>query len=187
MSDDDVKFIRNLRPNGVNIRVAGLKLHLNRRGAVADSIAVPLTAFADRGFQANFARGVIEEISKDTFLSLAQRIEDEPQGTIRPRPVRYQIDPENPTIKTFLPEFMSPKLDLLVTSDSDADAAKLDAASEKELAKLRKQQTALAKEVATAEKKKKARTKTSPARQGVIKGVVGGEEFPNLVESAGND
>jgi hypothetical protein len=124
------KYIRNLRPNALNIRVGGrhsaeavgssnsarLSLQLGRRYSRTDSAALSDADFADTQIQQALRRGHIEEISEDSFMQLAARpdqddsyrAEDEPQTKkrIERDPTTLTIPAEDtPYGKTIIAEF----------------------------------------------------------------------------------
>lgn len=74
---NEVIYVRNLRPNGLIIKLNGLKYPvLERRGARGDTMALPVEAENDP-IVAKFLRtGYLEQISKEAFFELSSRTED---------------------------------------------------------------------------------------------------------------
>jgi hypothetical protein len=124
------RYIRNLRPNALNIRVGGrhsteavgsqnaakLSLQLGRRYSRTDSAAISEADFNDTQIQQALRRGHVEEISEESFMTLAARpdqddsyrAEDEPQTRkrIERDPTLLQIPAEDTAYgKTIVPEF----------------------------------------------------------------------------------
>lgn len=87
----ETRYIRNLRPNSVNLRVGGrlssqsvaapaaarLELQLSRRGSRADNAAISERDFKDVQIQQALRRGQVEEISEEAFMTLQTIIDDE--------------------------------------------------------------------------------------------------------------
>ena len=69
----DVLYVRNTRPNAVLIRVGGIKYTAERRGSREDSLALPGDWRNDPIVATFLQQGVIEEISKETFMTLGSR------------------------------------------------------------------------------------------------------------------
>ena len=74
------RYIRNRRPNGLNIRVGGrqsynarLNIQLGRRGSRSDTIALDAQDFNSREVQTHLRQGNIEEISEESFMTLGLR------------------------------------------------------------------------------------------------------------------
>jgi hypothetical protein len=126
----ETKYIRNLRPNSLNLRIGGrlsaqsvpavgaarLALQLGRRYSRTDSAALSEADFKDGQVQNALRRGHIEEISEESFMTLAARPDqddsyrdpDEPQTKkrIERDPTTLQIPAEDtPYGKTIVPEF----------------------------------------------------------------------------------
>lgn len=72
----DILYVRNRRPNAVLIRVDGIKYTVERRGSREDSAALPAAWRDDPSVQTFLNQGVLEEISKDAFMTLGSRPED---------------------------------------------------------------------------------------------------------------
>lgn len=66
-------YLRNGRPNGLVIKYAGNRFNLRHRGHREDSIALPEEALTDRDIARWVKQGVLEKISKDSFLELGRR------------------------------------------------------------------------------------------------------------------
>lgn len=204
-----VRYIRNRRPNQVTLKLYPrtqnqIVFKLERRGTMADSLAVPAEAFTDNGFLRNIQKGTIEEISEAIFMGLGTRLEDKPQGELverTPHGVASAFDPdvkglkmgvwnEDPesgerfyepfTIEKFNQELMKPRLEFAVITDSeeDADEALIAAGQKPGKPKARKSKTT------TEEKAEKFDTVTraNTPRRGVVKGVVGGSTLGNEIE-----
>jgi hypothetical protein len=128
---ENTRYIRNLRPNALNLRVGGrhsaesvglanaggvVSLQLGRRYSRTDSAAISEKNFNDTQIQQALRRGHIEEISEDSFMQLAARpdqddsyrAEDEPQTKkrIERDPTTLTIPAEDtPYGKTIIAEF----------------------------------------------------------------------------------
>jgi hypothetical protein len=72
----DILYVRNMRPNAVLIRVDGIKYTVERRGSREDSAALPAAWRDDPSVQTFLNQGILEEISKDAFMTLGSRPED---------------------------------------------------------------------------------------------------------------
>lgn len=151
---NEVRYIRNRRPNMFKIKLYArtpnqVVFPLERRGHPSDCIAVPGDAFNDHGFLKNLRTGAIEEITQETFMALALRVDQNPPQAQLVERVRHGIasdfDPEV-HIKTGhrwevegetmfnayeVPEFeklsretelMKPRLEFAAISDSEEDA-----------------------------------------------------------------
>ena len=125
----ETRYVRNRRPNALNLRVGGrlsdqsssnnsarLSLQLGRRGARTDSAAVSEADFNDTQIQQALRREHIEEISEESFMQLAARPDQddsyrdpsEPQTKKRidRDPTTLKIPAEDtPYGKTIVPEF----------------------------------------------------------------------------------
>lgn len=137
------RYIRNKRPNRVNITVwprtpRQVRFPLDRKGARGDTMAVPAEVFEDANFQRNFRLNLIEEIPREEYMKLSERLEDEPQGRLKPPPVvefgqGYGIqgnhtiaeipDPvRRPfVIEQFDKDLMSPSLEFSSNEDEEKD------------------------------------------------------------------
>jgi len=82
------RYIRNRRPNAFNLRVGGrhtaesvgqanasgtISVQLGRRGTRTDSLALSENDFSDGQVQQALRKGHIEEISEESFMTLAAR------------------------------------------------------------------------------------------------------------------
>lgn len=105
----DAVFLRNMRPNRVVLQHAGLRVVLERRGSREDSVSLPVDALQDSTIARWLRAGMIEQISKDTFLDLASRTDaydpnyrsdDEPAvaSDIRHAEIPMSDDPRTPTV-----------------------------------------------------------------------------------------
>jgi len=66
-------YVRNTRPNRVILKYADLRHILERRGSREDSWSLPIEAQRDPDISRLLRIGVLEEIDKETFLTLAER------------------------------------------------------------------------------------------------------------------
>ena len=119
----DVMYIRNKRPNQFNFRLGrkgDISVQLGRRGTRSDTAAVPRSeAEGDAHFRKNIKLGAVEEITEQEFISLSERLDDEPQGKLRAAPVvQYAID-DKATIETFKKEWMTPHLEFETDESND--------------------------------------------------------------------
>lgn len=126
----ETRYIRSRRPNAFNLRIGGrhsaeavggsnsakLSVQLGRRGSRTDSAALNEKDFNDTQVQQAIRRGHIEEISEESYMTLAARPDqddsfrdpDEPQTK-----KRIERDPtllttpgeDTPYGKTIIPEF----------------------------------------------------------------------------------
>lgn len=105
----DTVYLRNRRPNRVVLTHAGLRVVLERRGSREDSVSLPGEALQDATIARWLRAGMIEQISKDSFLELASRTdafdpnyrdENEPsiQTDIRHAELPMSQDPRTPTV-----------------------------------------------------------------------------------------
>jgi hypothetical protein len=124
------RYIRNLRPNALNIRVGGrhtaeavgsqnaarLSLQLGRRYSRTDSAALSESDFNDTQIQQALRRGHVEEISEESFMTLAARPDQDDSYRDESEPQtkkRIERDPTTLTIpaedtpygKTIVAEF----------------------------------------------------------------------------------
>ena len=72
----DILYVRNNRPNAVLMRVDGIKYTVERRGSREDSAALPGDWRNKPPVSTFLHQGVLEEISKDSFMALGSRPED---------------------------------------------------------------------------------------------------------------
>lgn len=79
-------YVRNLRPNAVLVKIGGLKYTVERRGFREDTVALPPEAREDPVVSTFLQRNILEEISKETFMTLATR----PENTITVGPDKKQ-------------------------------------------------------------------------------------------------
>lgn len=114
----DVFYVRNTRPNAVLIRVAGLKQTIERRGSREDTAALPGDWREDPVVATFLHRGILEEISKDTFMTLGSRPEDA-RGT----PLRQRAAATDVNIPINNPE--ESRTPFLITDQDIRDSAKL--------------------------------------------------------------
>lgn len=100
-------YLRNLRPNRVIVTYADLRVPLERRGAREDTTSMPADARNEPTIARWLRSGIIEEISKESFLTLAARTdaydpnyrgENEPavQTDIRKAALPMVQDPRQP-------------------------------------------------------------------------------------------
>lgn len=126
----ETRYIRNRRPNALNLRVGGrhtaesvgganaakLDVRLGRRGSRTDSLAMSAEAFNDGQIQQAIRREHIEEISEESFMTLAARPEQDDSYRDPSEPQtkkRIERDPttltmpgeDTPYGKTIIPEF----------------------------------------------------------------------------------
>lgn len=126
----ETRYIRNRRPNAFNLRVGGqhsaetvgqradgtLSIQLGRRGSRTDSVAVTEQEFKKGQLQQALRKGHVEEISEESFMTLAARPDvddsyrddDEPptKKRIERDPTVLQIPAEDtPYGKTIVAEF----------------------------------------------------------------------------------
>lgn len=132
----ETRYIRNRRPNAFNLRVGGrhstesvgqanaagvVSLQLGRRGSRTDSAALSEKHFKDGQVQNALRRGHIEEITEQSFMTLAARPDQDDTYRDDEEPLtkkRIERDPttlEMPTdeagspvrnMETIVPEFM---------------------------------------------------------------------------------
>jgi hypothetical protein len=107
-------YLRNLRPNRVILKYAGLREVLERRGAREDTTSLPAEARNEPLIARWLRAGMIEEISKEDFLELAasgdlfdpqNRSEDEPKlkNTVRdPRVPQVPMAHDNSATPTVI-------------------------------------------------------------------------------------
>lgn len=132
----ETRYIRNRRPNAFNLRVGGrhtaesvgaanaagiVSVQLGRRGSRTDSAALSEKHFNDGQVQSALRRNHIEEISEESFMTLAARPDQDDSYRDDEEPMtkkRIERDPttlEMPTdeagspvrnMETIVPEFM---------------------------------------------------------------------------------
>lgn len=85
---NEVLYIRNKRPNAVLIRYETdggkqVKFTVERRGSREDTIALPGELKQDPTVASFLNRGILEEISKDEFMTLGERKEGRPAFALK--------------------------------------------------------------------------------------------------------
>jgi hypothetical protein len=83
-------YLRNRRPNRVVLNYAGSRFVLERRGSREDSVSLPADAAKDTTISRWLKQGILEKISKDSFMRLGARTVDTPTAQFIKRPVRDQ-------------------------------------------------------------------------------------------------
>ena len=94
----DIIYVRNNRPNAVQIRVDGVRYTVERRGSREDSAALPGDWRNKPPLSTVVMQNVLEEISKDAFMALGTR----PEETIveeRGRPKRVPGPTDIPLVE----------------------------------------------------------------------------------------
>lgn len=74
--NENTLYIRNRRPNGVAFTYAGNRIPLKHRGHREDSWALPAEAENDPTISRWLKQGIIEKISRDSFMRLGSRTVD---------------------------------------------------------------------------------------------------------------
>lgn len=146
---NQVRYIRNRRPNMLKIKLYArtpnqVVFPLERRGHPADCIAVPEEAFTDHSFLKTLRTGAVEEITQETFMALALRVDQNPpqaplvervnhgvQSAFDPEVhlktgLRWEVEGEEMFNAYEVPEFdkelMKPRLEFENITDSEDDA-----------------------------------------------------------------
>lgn len=73
----DVIHVRNGRPNRLIVKYAGVKFLLERRGSREDTTSLPAEAENDPIVARFLRQGFLEKISKEAFMTLNERTEDQ--------------------------------------------------------------------------------------------------------------
>lgn len=131
-------YIRNLRPNRVILKYADLREVLERRGSREDSTSLPADSKNDPIISRWLSAGMIEEISKEDFLSLTsslesfdpnRRNENEPALKNNTRSKAVPMSHDNSATPTVIDTdvidrtLLSPKLDYQVDPREESNLA----------------------------------------------------------------
>jgi hypothetical protein len=87
---EDTIYVRNRRPNTVVFSHDGIRYSLDRRGSRADSVSLPADATNNSTISRWLKTGILEKITKDSFMQLAARKVDVEPNPYLKRPVRSQ-------------------------------------------------------------------------------------------------
>lgn len=86
--EESTLYVRNGRPNMVAFTYAGQRYTLDRRGTRTDTTALPAEAVSDSVIARWMKSGILEKISRDSFMKLAARQVDVEPSQFLKRPVR---------------------------------------------------------------------------------------------------